>query len=148
MKRHIISCFAILICLIISLSSCDFSKPLRTKMQSYYSDDTNFVTLEGIVASKSDDGRKLGIKITTENHEIMRPISDDIYEFYIFFENEEAWVEIELNDTVTFTTAPMYFYNGHILPIVFLAKDGEVYLELEDGKAQLLTWVENDGFDA
>ncbi|MBO5701901.1 MAG: hypothetical protein J6S71_05645 [Clostridia bacterium] len=148
MKRHIVSCLAILMCLIISLSSCDFSKPLRTKMQSYYSDDTNYVTLSGIVASMSDDGRKLGIKITTENHGITHPKLEDIYEFHVFFEDDEAWVGIELNDPVTFTTAPMYFYNGHILPIVFLAKDGEVYLELEDGKAQLLTWVENDGFDA
>ena len=137
----------IIICLLLVLSTCDINKPLRTKMYTYYSNDNNYVILTGIVASKYDNGSVVGIKITTENHTITRPKDNGIFVFYVYCTDIEDIDSLSIGDEIVFTTAAMYFYNGHILPIVSLEKEGEIYLEYEIGKANLLNWILRDGFN-
>ena len=118
-------------------SACDFiNKPLREKMQRYYSVDANYRELEGNIVSI--DYTMIEINITTPNHNI--PYSDCVK--FKFYGDMECLNEIQAGDCITFISAPYYFYNGHDLPIVALEKDGEVLLSFEAGKRNLLSWVE------
>ena len=47
----------------------------------------------------------------------------------------------EIGQQVTFTTAPKYFGNGYVMPIVKLSIDNEVLLDFETGYENLLNWL-------
>ena len=46
--------------------------------------------------------------------------------------------KIEPNSVIEFTSAPVYFGNGYVMPIVQLSVDGETLLSFEEGYANLL----------
>ena len=51
--------------------------------------------------------------------------------------------EIQLGTTVSFMTAPRYFGDGYIMPIVEISVDGEELLSFEEGYENLLEWLAN-----
>lgn len=128
----------------LGLSACSFSScqrfidaPLRKHMIKYYSDDSNYINLNGVIISMYYS--EWEIDITTEN-------SNFTGEGYVKFHVMNGWHlvdEMEIGDEISFVTAPMDFYNGHIIPIVALEKDGQTYLSFEDGKEDYLQWIEN-----
>ena len=56
---------------------------------------------------------------------------------------EEVEEVFKIGDIIIFKTATKAFYNGQITPIVYIEKEGEVYLEFNDGKNSLIEWVKN-----
>ena len=44
---------------------------------------------------------------------------------------------------VSFMTAPRYFGDGYIMPIVEISVDGEELLSFEEGYENLLEWLAN-----
>ena len=46
--------------------------------------------------------------------------------------------KIEPNSVVEFTSAPAFFGNGYLMPIVQLSVNGEILLSFEEGYANLL----------
>lgn len=50
--------------------------------------------------------------------------------------------QIKIGDTIQFVTAPKYFGDGYVMPIVAISVDGEVLLEFEEGYANFLKWLE------
>ena len=49
--------------------------------------------------------------------------------------------KIALGDEVEFISAPRYFGDGYVMPIVEITVDGETLLEFEEGYANLLRWL-------
>ena len=49
--------------------------------------------------------------------------------------------ELQVGEEIQFTTVPFHFYNGHKLPIVELKIDENTLLSFEDGKENLIDWV-------
>lgn len=115
-----------------------FDGILAKKMLEYYRDDNNYVELEGVIVSKDNKADVLYIEITTENHDFST-FNDKSTDFRIYSETD---VELNIGDTLKFISAPMYFYNGHRLPIISLEKDGEIYLTFEKGKSDYLNWIQ------
>ena len=147
MKKRIISVLILIgTCIIsIGLSACDsacaafhtwFNAPLRNKMIEYYSNDSNYINLDGVIVSI--DTSVWGIDITTEDSGIT---AEGPVTFYVMID-PYALDEMEVGDEISFVTAPMYFYNGHISPIVAVEKDGKTYVSFEDGKERYLQWIE------
>lgn len=131
-----------LIALLIScmfLSSCDFNAPLRNKMLDYYSNNDNYVELQGIVVSPENSYGRMEIDILTESHGFPLNAQTGYAEFEV-----SAIYELAPGDKITFVSAPMHFYNGHILPIMALEKDGVVLFNFEDGKESYLNWIEEN----
>ena len=142
MKR-ILVLFVSLFCFF-NMISCDFNAPLRSKMLDYYGQDKNYIELSGII--KGITYRKNneliievdllnGTEIFSHNHET------ELSEFVLV--NWSTYdFSFALSDTIIFSSAPMYFYNGHILPIVHIEKEGVVLLTIEKGKESYLNWIE------
>ena len=51
--------------------------------------------------------------------------------------------KVQLGTTVSFMTAPRYFGDGYIMPIVEISVYGEELLSFEEGYENLLEWLAN-----
>lgn len=128
------------------LSSCDFNGPLRNKMLDYYNKDDNYIELEGLVKNiehhKDWDELVVQIEILTEEHQIPYINETNICEFVIVNWSKYSF-KLEVDDCVVFVSAPYYFYNGHILPIVSLQQGECDCLSFEDGKGNYIDWIKD-----
>ena len=126
-----------LVTFMILLTACDFNAPLRKKMIQYYSDDNHYYQLDGVIISINDI--VLEIDILTENH--VFPVNTNGYQNFIVI-NAADWIsDLSEGDEISFTSAPMHFYNGHYLPIISLKKGDTVYMTFEEGKKHYLNFI-------
>lgn len=140
--------FAPLCFVVIFLSACDLLMSDR-KMLDYYSDDSNYKELTGIVKNQNivgrdDNGRLLEIDVIIDKEGFFNasvPIEGCVFELYGL---QDIYNSIFVGDTITFISAPMIFYNGHTPPIVYLEKDGEVLLTFEEGKEAYINWIKTN----
>ena len=120
---------------IILLSGCYSSNgKLANKMIEKYSDDQNYVVLTGEIVGHNNN------QTIIKCEELKKHIKyqSDICKYYI---HSEYPLELSVGDIIEFSTVPYHFYNGHKLPIVELKKNGEILLGFEEGKSNLLDWV-------
>ena len=144
MKR-IIMLLSSFIC-IFALASCNFNAPLRNKMLDYYSQEENYLQLNGRIMSlqynEGNDELFLEIELNGDNHSFPTNAETGYGEFALV-----SWsmydFSLQENDVVAFSSAPMYFYNGHVLPIVQLEKNGQEYLSLTAGINRYTEWIKN-----
>lgn len=126
------------------LSSCDMNAPLRNKMIDYYSDNEVYSELYGRITSMeySESAKEIVIEIDilTQNHSFPLDPQTGWCEFSIRTTSEGS-LNIHIGDEIEFTSAPMYFYNGHRLPILSLKKGDETILEFEEGKERYILWI-------
>lgn len=107
---------------------------LRKKMIAKYSDDQNYVTLTGEVTEFD----KNNVIIKCEELRNYLSYQKELCDYYIYSDN---FVQLKAEDEIEFVTVPFHFYNGHKLPIVELKKDGITLLAYEEGKKNLIDWV-------
>ena len=129
----------LLLLYILVLSACD-----STKIKEYYKEKDNFVTATGtiihIAYSKDNTELYLGFSDLT-------PTFDDIC-FKIVGDNlsivqkNNIDEKIKIGDTIEFITAPRYFGDGYVMPMVAVSVNGEELLEFEEGYANFLKWLE------
>lgn len=127
----------ILVLLIVLLSSCTIgqvSPHTVKKMLEKYSDDQNYVALSGEVMEF--DENNVIIKCKELNNYIS--YEDELCDYYIF---SDQIMELSRGDQIDFVTVPFHFFNGHRLPIVELKMNGDTLLNINDGKANLMEWV-------
>lgn len=128
-------------------TSCSFNTPLRNKMLDYYTKNENYEELQGIIISTNyivaTDELVLDVSIVTENHNFQVNAESGYVKFVIVKYGKENH-NLAVNDEIFFTSAPMYFYNGHYLPIIYLEKDNEVLLEFKEGKEIYLHWIKEE----
>ena len=128
--------FAILISLlVVFLTGCNLSnQKLANKMIEKYSEDQNYVTLTGEVIEINENN----IVIKCEELNDFISYEDELCDYYIY---SDDFVELEVGDEIKFSTVPFHFYNGHKLPIVELRIDENTLLSFEEGKENLIDWV-------
>ena len=128
--------FAIFITLlVVFLSGCNISnQKLAKKMIEKYSDNQNYVTLTGKVIEFYENN------VTIKCEELNDYISyeDEQCDYYIY---SDQFVELQVGEEIQFTTVPFHFYSGHKLPIVELKIDENTLLSFEEGKDNLIDWV-------
>ena len=107
---------------------------LRKKMIAKYSDDQNYVILTGEVTKFY----KNNVIIKCEELRNYLSFQKELCDYYIYSKN---FVQLQAEDEIEFVTVPFHFYNGHKLPIVELKKDGITLLAYEEGKKNLIDWV-------
>ncbi len=108
------------------------SRPLKNHMDDYYGNDGNYQTLTGEI--KEIYGDLITVNITSKN--------GVFYDApHVFLIHSPKSLNLKVGDTITFTSAPMLFYNGDHYPIVSLERNGEVMLESADGKAALFDHI-------
>lgn len=138
MKTRALNLFCVLILMVFMISGCK-----NSEMQEYYSVQDNYVSAEGIVShiAFSEDNQEMYIEFSN-----LIPAFDDTC-FKIVGKNldiirmQDIDTEIQLGDKLEFMTAPHYFGDGYVMPIVSLTIDGNMVLEFEEGVSNFLDWL-------
>ena len=129
--------FAMIIILfsITAMAGCSLSNQrMAKKMIEKYSIEQNYVALSGEIIEFNQNN------VVIKCEEIKNYISyeDDVCEYYVY---SDEILDLKIGDQIDFVTAPFHFYNGHKLPIIEVKKDGCTLLPFEDGKNNLIEWV-------
>ncbi len=139
-KKAMCACIVLLLVYSSFLCSCSVSNRVLIR---YYSEKSNYVTASGVV---------FHIKDAPERDELVFGFSDlspsmDDVGFKLVGANREIVLQrdilqkIQLGTMVSFMTAPHYFGDGYIMPIVEISVDGEELLSFEEGYENLLEWL-------
>lgn len=128
-----------LLCMMMFLTSCT-----AAKMREYYSQRDNYITATGTVShiAYNEDETALYIWFS----EITPKLDDN--SFKIVGDNlqivHEAGIvdKIKEGDTVSFVTAPRYFGDGYVMPIVAISTSEEEFLMFDEGMENLLKWLD------
>lgn len=126
------------LCLVLTLSGC-----MRAKQRAYYVQQDNYINAAGIVThvAYSDDYTTLYL-----GFEELTPEFDDtcfkiIGDSLLIVQERGIDEKLRLGDRIEFITAPKYFGDGYIMPIVGITIDGETLLEFEEGYESLMEWL-------
>lgn len=114
------------------------------KMKEYYSEKNNYVKAIGTVdhIMYNEDESRLCLGFSD-----LEPRFDDD-SFYIAGESlnivrrKGIDKKLKIGDKVEFISAPRYFGDGYIMPIVGISVNGEELLSFEDGYDSLLKWLD------
>lgn len=121
--------------LVIFLSGCHLSNQILAKeMIEKYSEDQNYVTLMGEVIECNDNNAVIRCE---ELHDYIG-YEDELCDYHIY---SDKFIELSVGEQIEFTTVPWHFYDGHKLPIVELKIDENTLLSFEEGKQNLIDWV-------
>ena len=113
------------------------------KMYDYYSIQSNFVQVHGIVEEINLQDEILYLNINFD--ESIFP-NDGDNTFKIIQSNQQVLFEngfydqVNVGDTIDFYSAPRIFGDGYIVPIIYIEKDGVIYLPFDTGQNNLLIW--------
>ena len=130
--------FILALCLAFLLSSC-FGYTMKEKM--YYSQKDNYVNATGIITHINEGTSALYLGFSD-----LSPQFDD-NSFKIVGDNlsivEDRGInqKIKVGDRVEFITAPRYFGDGYVMPIVAISINGEELLTFDEGFPNLLKWL-------
>ncbi len=135
-KKIILSFF--LLCLFV-LSACD-----SKEMKDYYSQRDNYVCATGTVThiayNEDKDALYVGFSdlVPTFDDDCFKIVGENL----LIVQENGIDEKMEIGDTMEFVTAPKYFGDGYVMPIVEVSIDGEKLLEFEEGFSNLLKWLD------
>lgn len=122
---------------------CIFTSCYTQREYQYYSDRNNFITVtaELIYFNNVEDESSVYLSFSG----LPEVFSDNCFKII-----EENWKIIEdtntfafsIGDKITFTTAPKYFGDGYIMPIVAVSIDGNTLLDFEQGYSNFMKTYE------
>lgn len=142
MKKNVllkIIVIAIVLCImLVFLSSCASSQKKK-----YYANKENYISATGTISSitYNEDATILYLGFSE-----LSPSFDDVF-FKIVGENlqivlnNDIDTKLKVGTQVTFITAPKYFGDGYVMPIVAISIGEESFLKFEDGYPNLLDWL-------
>ena len=133
MKRIVLF---ILIVVLFCISGCQ--PPDKHEMLEVYSNNENYVTLEGEIIEINNTDNNIFVLIKCEKLKQYIPNEKEICE-YIIFSNQT--IDIQVGDNVTFITSNVGFKYTDWLPIVSITKNNINLLEFDEGKNNLIKWV-------
>ena len=124
--------------LLVLLCSCNSSEIIE-----YYSQKENYISVTGTVSNikYNEDTTALYIDLSE-----LSPVLDDTC-FKIVEENLEIVKANKIDDKlktgeqITFITAPKYFGDGYVMPIVSMSTSSGNLLDFEEGYKNLLDWL-------
>lgn len=118
---------------------------MTRKMKDYYSQESNYVNATGIVTHIAYDEDEPALYLGFSD---LNPEFDDI-NFKIVGDNlsivQENGIDekIEIGDRIDFVSAPRYFGDGYVMPIVEISVNEEKLLDFDKGFENLLNWLED-----
>ena len=136
--KHTIRLAMYLLLLLCILTSCS-----GQRMYDYYAESGNYIQTSGLVSyvSYNEDGSALYIGFSN-----LDPCFSD-NTFKIVGENlsvvQQNGIDgkLEIGETVLFTSAPKYFGDAYVMPIVAISIDGEELLSFDVGYTNLMHWL-------
>ena len=123
------------------LCSCNLSRTIE--YYSYYSQKENYISVTGTVSSIKYNEEATALYI--DFSELSSVLNDTC--FKIVGENLEIVKanriddKLKIGEQITFVTAPKYFGDGYVMPIVAISISSENLLDFEEGYKNLLDWL-------
>ena len=145
MMRKLIS-HRYLLLLIIILWLAGFTSCYSQEKFDYYAEKDNYISVSGTVShiAYDENGEFLSLGISDISYQL------DDNAFKIVGDNLRIALANDFEDKVLigtkidFITAPKYFGDGYIMPIVAISVNGESILDYEEGYLNLLKWLKNN----
>ena len=131
--------FLMICSLVLATTSCDNTNEEKIK---YYSDEQNYIEITGIIDHVVFDDEQKILYLGFLN--LSQKLDDDCFKvvgdaYSIVVANKE---HIEIGATATFVTAPKYYGDGYVMPIVSLSVAGRDVLGDDDGFSSLVDWLQ------
>ena len=122
-----------------------FNSCTKQIMNEYYSQKSNYVNASGIVAHISYNNDKSALYLGFSD---LNPRFDDdsfkiVGDNLLIAQNNGVDKKIRIGDRVDFITAPRYFGDGYVFPIVGLSINNDELLNFENGFYNLLKWLDD-----
>ena len=139
MKRNSsLKSIVLIMSICVLLCSCNSSGTIE-----YYSQKENYISVTGTVSSIKYNEEATALYIDFSE---LSSVLDDTC-FKIVGENLEIVKanriddKLKIGEQITFVTAPKYFGDGYVMPIVAISISGENMLDFEEGYKNLLDWL-------
>lgn len=139
--RRILS--AVLVIGLVFLIAAGLSACRSSTMETYYEQRENYISVSGTVSHISFDEESCALYI--EFSDLVPSLDDTRFKVvgeHVGLLREKAGdPAIKIGDRAEFVTAPKYFGDGYVMPIVALTVEGSVLLEFEEGLDNFLDWL-------
>lgn len=136
-KRAAFLCTLSVLCMVLAFAGCD-----KSKRREYYKDKSNYVTVSGTVKSIYNyKNESLLISFDNLDYEFSASSFEICGKNLPVVQERGIDSKLKIGDSVTFTTAPGFFGDGYIMPIVAITVDGEELLSFEEGYENLMEWL-------
>lgn len=136
-KRILLTCVCVCVVLLLCCSCYSSEEYL------YYSQKENYIEVEGTVSyiKYNEDSTALYIgfsKLSTALDDSCFKIVGDNLKIVKDNNIDDKLIE---GEQISFVTAPKYFGDGYVMPIVSLTINGEILLEFDEGYTNFLNWL-------
>ena len=124
--------------LLVLLSSC-----YSSEMISYYSQKENYISVTGTVSYMKYNEDNTALYIGFDE---LSPVLDDTC-FKIVGENikivkaNRIEDKLKMGERISFITAPKYYGDGYVMPIVSISINGDEVLDFEEGYENFMDWL-------
>lgn len=126
----------IIIFILFGITGCQSSN--KKEMLKIYSNDENYITLKCEIIEINNTNKDILVSIKCEELKQYIPYEKDICKYLIF---SEQTIDIHIGDIVFFVTSNVRFEYIEWLPIVSITKNNINILKFEEGKKNLINWV-------
>lgn len=129
-----------LVLLTVCMLICSLTGCLKNKQWAYYQVQDNYVTVTGTVCHMKYNDEETALYLAFEDMTVT--FSDN--HFKLEGENltltRERGIDekVAIGDVVTFISAPRYFGDGYVMPIVAIETDDTVLLTFDEGYENLM----------
>ena len=124
--------------MLIFLCSCSSA----TKIM-YYSQKENYVSVTGTVSTIKFNESYTALYVTLS--ELSTRLDDTCFKIVgknlEIVQTNRIEDKLTIGEQITFITAPKYFGDGYVMPIVAISIKGEELLEFDEGYENLLDWL-------
>ena len=128
-----------ILCITVCLSACSLEKE-----RQYYSEPDNYITATGTVTHIKYNEEKDALYLGLE--QMSYKFSDNSFKIVgknlIIAQENGLDQKLQEGKQIEFISAPRYFGDGYVMPIVGLTVDGEVLLTFEQGYSNWLEWLQ------
>lgn len=141
MKNKVWRIWFVLSCLIVLsglLTSC-----LSIRYRIYYPVKDNYIEVSGVVIymKYNKDHTELHIAFSDMDRKLDDRSFEIVGENLRIVEKNGIDDKIKIGDRVTFVTAPKYFGDGYIMPIVAISANGESLLDFDEGFKNFMDYL-------
>lgn len=141
MKNKVWRIWFVLSCLIVLsglLTSC-----LSIRYRIYYPVKDNYIEVSGVVIymKYNKDHTELHIAFSDMDRKLDDCSFEIVGENLRIVEKNGIDDKIKIGDRVTFVTAPKYFGDGYVMPIVAISANGESLLDFDEGFKNFMDYL-------
>lgn len=106
-------------------------------MLEHYGNDEYYIETSGIITNIDYEEKRITIRGTNPEDEVLMG-REFVFELC---SDEKILSNLFVGDEIDFMTTYFDFYNGDISRLAMIEKDGVEYLSFEQGKQDLLDWI-------